>query len=94
MIDLAPGQSSAITACVGLILLVRGSLKNEREQNNLVRCTLSAVLVSVIQLILDGIGIGWTYVLLCGVTLISVPLIFLAIKLGPACRARRRSASQ
>lgn len=77
MIDLAPSQSSSITAC-----------------NNLVRCTLSAVLVSVIQLILDGIGIGWTYVLLCGVTLISVPLIFLSIKLGPACRARRRSAGQ
>lgn len=62
--------------------------------NNLIRCTLSAVLVAVIQLILDGIGTGWTYVLLCGVTLISVPLIFLAIKLGPACRARRRGASQ
>ena len=60
------------------------------DQNNLIRCTLSAVLVSVIELILKGIGIGWTYVLLAGVLVCSVPAVFLSIKIGPKYRVKRQ----
>lgn len=58
--------------------------------NNLIRCTLSAVLVSTIELILKGIGIGWTYVLLSGLSLFSLPLLYLVIRIGPRCRVQRK----
>lgn len=61
-------------------------------QNNLVRCLLSAVLVSVIELIFDAIGVGWTYILLTGITLLSLPVIYLELKLGPKIRKKRLEA--
>ncbi|KXN88757.1 Quinidine resistance protein 1 [Leucoagaricus sp. SymC.cos] len=72
MIDLVPGQGSAVTAC-----------------NNFVRCLLSAALVSVIELIFDAIGVGWTYILLTGITLLSLPVLYLELKLGPKIRQKR-----
>jgi hypothetical protein len=62
-------------------------------QNNLVRCLLSAIVVSVIELIFDAIGVGWTYILLAGITLLSVPLVYLELKLGPTIRKKRLNAS-
>ncbi|KAF8898987.1 MFS general substrate transporter [Infundibulicybe gibba] len=58
--------------------------------NNLVRCTFSAVIVSVIDLIINAIGIGWTYVLLGGLSLVAVPLFYLEIKIGPNYRRKRQ----
>ncbi|KAG1755287.1 major facilitator superfamily domain-containing protein [Suillus paluster] len=58
--------------------------------NNLIRCSMGALLVSVIDLILHQIGAGWTFVLLAGICFISVPLIWLAVYIGPHCRASRR----
>ncbi|KAF5352633.1 hypothetical protein D9756_005998 [Leucocoprinus leucothites] len=57
--------------------------------NNLVRCLLSAALVSVIELIFDAIGVGWTYIVLTGTTLLSLPIIFLELKFGPRIRKNR-----
>jgi hypothetical protein len=51
---------------------------------------MGALLVSVIDLLLHKIGAGWTFVLLGGVCFISVPLIWLAVRIGPPCRAGRR----
>lgn len=59
--------------------------------NNLVRCSLSAFLVSVIDLIIRALGVGWTYVLLGGVSLLILPLLYLEMRIGPACRAKRRT---
>lgn len=59
-------------------------------QNNLLRGALSAVMVAVIQLILDALGPGWTYVLLAGMCVLVAPLIYVVMRIGPACRARRR----
>ncbi|KAF8078858.1 MFS general substrate transporter [Lyophyllum atratum] len=58
--------------------------------NNLIRCSLSAFLVSVIDLMLRALGVGWTYVLLGGVSLLGIPLLYLEMRIGPACRAKRR----
>ncbi|KAJ7238522.1 major facilitator superfamily domain-containing protein [Mycena haematopus] len=58
--------------------------------NNLVRCALSATMVAVIQLILTALGAGWTYVLLAGLCVVASPLIWVVIRIGPGCRARRR----
>lgn len=91
MIDLVPGQGSAITACVS-ISYYTPSILTKRDQNNLVRCLLSAALVSVIQLIFDGIGVGWTYILLTGLTLLSLPVTYLELKIGPRIRRKRFNA--
>ncbi|KAJ7502589.1 major facilitator superfamily domain-containing protein [Mycena galericulata] len=60
--------------------------------NNLVRCGLSAIMVAVIQLILSALEPGWTYVLLAGMCVLVAPLIYVVMRIGPACRARRRRA--
>lgn len=70
MIDLAPGQGSAVQAC-----------------SNFVRCGLSAVVITIIQPIINGIGVGWTYVLFAGFVLTSLPWFYLEIRLGPRWRA-------
>jgi len=70
MIDLAPGQGSAVAAC-----------------SNLVRCVFSATIISVIQPLINAIGVGWTYVLLGAVALTSLPWFYLEIKFGPRLRA-------
>ncbi|KJA20565.1 hypothetical protein HYPSUDRAFT_188667 [Hypholoma sublateritium FD-334 SS-4] len=74
--------------------LVPGQSSSVTACNNLVRCSLTAILVSVIQLIINGIGVGWTYVLLCGVSLISLPLVYIALLVGPRCRIRRQLLRQ
>lgn len=51
---------------------------------------MGALLVSVIDLLLRKIDAGWTFVLLGGVCFISIPLVWLAVRIGPPCRAGRR----
>ncbi|KAG2123271.1 MFS general substrate transporter [Suillus clintonianus] len=58
--------------------------------NNLIRCSMGALLVSVIDLILQQINTGWTFVLLGGICFISVPMVWLAVRIGPRCRAGRQ----
>ncbi|KAF8913095.1 major facilitator superfamily domain-containing protein [Gymnopilus junonius] len=57
-----------------MIDLLPGQSSSVTACNNLIRCTL----------------IGWTYVLLCGMGLLSVPLIYLAIHIGPRYRIKRQ----
>ncbi|KAG8878589.1 hypothetical protein FRB97_002371 [Tulasnella sp. 331] len=60
---------------------------------NLFRCSLSAVLTSIINIILEAIGIGWTFTLLGGLFLVLAPtLILLIIRIGPRWRRRRMLA--
>ncbi|KAJ7765089.1 MFS general substrate transporter [Mycena maculata] len=58
--------------------------------NNLMRGSLSAIMVAVIQLILAALGTGWTYVLLAGMCVVVSPLIYVVIHIGPSNRARRQ----
>ncbi|KAI0776582.1 MFS general substrate transporter [Trametes elegans] len=62
--------------------------------NNLVRCSLGAVCVSVIDLILKALGTGWTYVVLAGVCVVCSPACWLVIRYGPAWRAKRRATAK
>ncbi|KAG2145342.1 major facilitator superfamily domain-containing protein [Suillus bovinus] len=59
--------------------------------NNLVRCSFGALMVSVVDLIVNAIGPGWTYLLFAGICLACSPMIWLAIWIGPRCRAKRRA---
>ncbi|KAF9245767.1 major facilitator superfamily domain-containing protein [Melanogaster broomeanus] len=56
---------------------------------NLVRCALGAATVSVINLLLNALGTGWTYILLAGINLATLPMVWFAIWVGPRCRAKR-----
>ena len=49
-------------------------------------------MVSVLDLIINGIGIGWTYVLLGGLSLLLLPIICGVMLIGPRCRIKRQEA--
>lgn len=49
-------------------------------------------MVSVVDPIINGIGIGWTYVLLGGLSVLALPLICGSMIIGPRCRIRRQRA--
>ena len=49
-------------------------------------------MVSVIDPIINRIGIGWTYVLLGGLSILVLPLICGAMIIGPRFRIRRQRA--
>ncbi|KXN82705.1 Quinidine resistance protein 3 [Leucoagaricus sp. SymC.cos] len=55
--------------------------------SNFVRSSLGAVIISIIQPIISAIGVGWTYVLLTGFLLTSMPLFYLILRFGPRWRA-------
>ncbi|KAJ7671742.1 major facilitator superfamily domain-containing protein [Mycena rosella] len=57
--------------------------------NNLVRCSLGAALVSAIQPLLDALGTGYAYLLLGGICALMGPVVYLVVRVGPGCRARR-----
>ncbi|TDL28024.1 MFS general substrate transporter [Rickenella mellea] len=59
--------------------------------NNLFRSSIAAALVSVIDLIVRAIGIGWAFSLLAGVSFAALPLTFWEMKSGPRWRAKRKS---
>ncbi|KAJ6511665.1 MFS general substrate transporter [Mycena vulgaris] len=57
--------------------------------NNLVRCSLGAALVSAIAPLLDTLGAGFAYLLLGGICALMLPVVYVVIRVGPRCRARR-----
>ncbi|OCH87253.1 MFS general substrate transporter, partial [Obba rivulosa] len=59
--------------------------------NNLVRCSFGAACVSVINLILNAVGTGWTYVLLSGLCIAVFPIVPFVMLKGPKWRAKRRA---
>ncbi|KAI0094305.1 hypothetical protein BDY19DRAFT_13410 [Irpex rosettiformis] len=59
--------------------------------NNIVRCSFGAACVSVVDLIFQAIGVGWTYVLLSGLCVLAGPIILIVIRMGPKWRAKRRA---
>ncbi|KAI0830472.1 MFS general substrate transporter [Trametes gibbosa] len=59
--------------------------------NNLVRCSLGAVCVSVIDLVIKALGTGWTYVLLSCICVVFSPIYWVLIRYGPVWRAKRRA---
>ncbi|KAF2765115.1 MFS general substrate transporter [Teratosphaeria nubilosa] len=59
---------------------------------NFARCSLGAVLVSVIDMSTSAIGVGWTYVILGGCSLALLPLFFVEMRFGPRWRVKRAHA--
>lgn len=55
---------------------------------------MAAGLVALMDVILDAIQPGWTYVLLGGIALITIPIFFVIIKIGPSRRRKRREEAE
>ena len=51
-------------------------------------------MVSVIDLILNRLRPGWTYVLLTGICVLFFPIHFVVLRYGPVWRAQRRAKRQ
>nr|ANC28058.1 major facilitator superfamily [Polyporus umbellatus] len=62
--------------------------------NNIVRCVFGAVAVSVIDIVLERLSAGWTYVLLSGICVVFSPIIWILVQWGPKWRAKRRARRQ
>ncbi|KAK0469322.1 major facilitator superfamily domain-containing protein [Desarmillaria tabescens] len=57
---------------------------------NFMRASLAAILISVQDKAISGVGYGWTYTILGAICALMLPMVFLQIKIGPNCRGRRR----
>ncbi|KAK9381437.1 major facilitator superfamily domain-containing protein [Kockiozyma suomiensis] len=57
--------------------------------NNLVRCLLGAGGSAVVDIVVDKIGMGWTFVIVAGMDLLAVPVLFLEYKKGGDWRRER-----
>ena len=54
------------------------------------RCSLGAVIVSVLDLMIQAMGVGWTFVLLSGLCVAVAPLLLVIMFIGPKFRRDRR----
>lgn len=57
--------------------------------NNLVRCFVGAGGTGVVELMIQGMGRGWCFTFLAGVCAISMPMLVIVLKKGPAWREER-----
>ncbi|ELU41191.1 major facilitator superfamily [Rhizoctonia solani AG-1 IA] len=90
LVDMYPAQGSSITASVSeQPLVVRNQRNNGAAQNNFVRCLLGAGTISIQDFVINKINPGWTYVLFCGICLLTVPLFVIEWRYGEVWRRRR-----
>jgi multidrug resistance protein len=61
---------------------------------NLVRCSLAAVMISIIDRMTSAWGDGWTYTFWGGICAMLLPLMLLEIRMGPRWRAKREAAEK
>ena len=61
---------------------------------NLTRCLLGAVATSVVQLMTNVMGPGWTFVTLSGICLLATPMPLIVYKYSPGWRRTRRAKAQ
>jgi predicted MFS family arabinose efflux permease len=61
---------------------------------NLVRCSLAAILISIIDRMTSAWGDGWTYTFWGGICTLLLPLMLLEIKMGPKWRKKREAAEE
>lgn len=72
-----------------VIDLYPGASASATAVNNLMRCSVGAIGVGVVQLIIDAIGAGLTFAILAGLTAILTPLLVLEWLFGEAWRMAR-----
>lgn len=50
--------------------------------------------VSVIDIIIRSVGVGWTYVILAALCIAVGPIMFIVLRMGPKWRAQRRAKQE
>ncbi|KIY45796.1 MFS general substrate transporter [Fistulina hepatica ATCC 64428] len=74
-----------------LVDLLPGQGSSITACNNFVRCSLGAVMVSVIQLMFDAIGVGFTFLVLGSLCIVfGVPCFWVVMQMMPVYRRKRR----
>ena len=63
-----------------------------QASSNLVRCSMAAAAVAVIQPLINAIGAGWTFTILAAISAAGAPIVLLLTTKGLNWR-RRRAAS-
>lgn len=61
---------------------------------NLVRCSLAAIMISIIDRMTNAWGDGWTYTFWGGICALLLPLMILEIRMGPKWREEREAAGE
>jgi MFS family permease len=61
---------------------------------NLVRCSLAAIMISIIDRMTHAWGDGWTYTFWGGICALLLPLMLLEIRMGPRWREKRELAEK
>jgi multidrug resistance protein len=61
---------------------------------NLVRCSLAAIMISIIDRMTSAWGDGWTYTFWGGICALLLPLMLIEIRMGPRWRAKREAAEK
>ena len=56
---------------------------------NLIRCSLSAIGLAILQIIIDGIGIGWCFTIYTFIAAMTIPLLLAESKWGMQWRLAR-----
>ncbi|OJJ48830.1 hypothetical protein ASPZODRAFT_90739 [Penicilliopsis zonata CBS 506.65] len=80
-----------------VIDLYPGASASATACNNLMRCSVGAAGVALVQPMIDALTARWTFMLLSGITLLCVPLLWVETRYGPSwrlARAERHSAKQ
>lgn len=73
-----------------LIDLVPESTSSVTACNNLVRCGTGAIMVSIVEPIISGIGVGWTYILFGALAVLGAFATLGAVTIGPKYRGKRK----
>ena len=84
---------------VGVAMIYGQDLYPERAgsvsaSSNLIRCLFAAIGTSVIQLLYEDIGAGWSIVIFAGLCVCGIPMLLLVTKMGPKWRAKRRAKAE
>ena len=80
--------------CMTLLVDIHPSSPSTAQASlNIIRCTLAAGGVGVLQLVINAVGVGWCFTLFAGLCLICVVLVHAEIRWGPQWRKDRVNTS-
>lgn len=57
--------------------------------SNLIRCTLSAAGLAVLQVVITNVGVGWCFTIFAAIAALTLPLLLMERHWGPTWRAQR-----
>ncbi|KAE8451540.1 hypothetical protein EG329_003613 [Mollisiaceae sp. DMI_Dod_QoI] len=77
-----------------IVDLYPGMSASATAVNNLVRCSVGAFGVAIVQVVIDAIGAGPSFALFAGITLVMSPMLMLSSYFGQKWRGERREKAR